>query len=114
MIVLNTVIVCIYYTDKKQYVMSVKKYVGYSKVMIFCDVFAGFLRWAVAGFMIGTLAVLTIIMTSLGKYIMFSALSLNVPTVIISLVMVSLTALVFTVISVFRIYRGDISRSIRE
>ena len=88
--------------------------IGYSKVMIFCDVFAGFLRWAVAGFMIGTLAVLTIIMTSLGKYIMFSALSLNVPTVIISLVMVSLTALVFTVISVFRIYRGDISRSIRE
>ncbi len=113
MICMNIVILCMYYTDKKQYTISVKKFLGYSKLMIFGDIFGGFLRWSAIGFGLGVGMVLLIILTPLKDFAMFGALSLNLPTVIFSFICTALLALIFSAISIIRAFNRDTSEAIR-
>ena len=114
MIILNIIIVCIYYTDRRQYVTAVKKFIGYSKSMIFGGIFAGFLKLAAIGFAIGALITLIITVTPAKEIQMFGALSLNLPTVLFSVAVTACLAFIFAVIAVNRTYSRDTSDVIRE
>ncbi len=114
MIILNVIIVCIYYTDRRQYVTAVKKFIGYSKSMIFGGIFAGFLKLAAIGFAIGALITLIITVTPAKEIQMFGALSLNLPTVLFSVAATACLAFIFAVIAVNRTYSRDTSDVIRE
>ncbi len=114
MIILNVIIVCIYYTDRRQYVTAVKKFIGYSKSMIFGEIFAGFLKLAAIGFAIGALITLIITVTPAKEIQMFGALSLNLPTVLFSVAATACLAFIFAVIAVNRTYSRDTSDVIRE
>ena len=114
MIILNIIIVCIYYTDRRQYVTAVKKFIGYSKSMIFGGIFAGFLKLAAIGFAIGALITLIITVTPAKEIQMFGALSLNLPTVLLSVAATACLAFIFAVIAVNRTYSRDTSDVIRE
>ena len=113
MIAVNIVIVCIYYTDKKNYTIAVKKFIGYTKGMVFGDIFAGFLRWAAIGFGIGVACVIAVLVTPLKEYAMLEVLALNVPTLLISFFSTAFLALVFAAIAIDRTYRQDTSETIR-
>ena len=113
MIILNIIVVCIYYTDKRQYAIGVKKFIGYGRGMVFGDIFAGFIKWAVTGFALGAAVTALIIYTPIGEYIMFRALALNLPTVVLSLAATAFLALFFAVIAINRTYRRDTSEIIR-
>jgi len=113
MIILNIIVVCIYYTDKRQYAIGVRKFIGYSRGMVFGDIFAGFIKWAVTGFALGAAVTALIIYTPIGEYIMFRALALNLPTVVLSLAATAFLALFFAVIAINRTYRRDTSEIIR-
>jgi hypothetical protein len=114
MIILNVIIVCIYYTDRRQYVTAVKKFIGYSKSMIFGGIFAGFLKLAAIGFAIGALITYIITVTPAKEIQMFGALSLNLPTLLFSVAATALLAFLFAVIAVNRTYSRDTSDVIRE
>ena len=114
MIILNIIIVCIYYTDRRQYVTAVKKFIGYSKSMIFGGIFAGFLKLAAIGFAIGALITYVITVTPAKEIQMFGALSLNLPTVLFSVAATACLAFIFAVIAVNRTYSRDTSDVIRE
>ena len=114
MIILNIIIVCIYYTDRRNYVIGVKKFIGYSRSIIFGEIFAGFLKLAAIGFAIGALITLIITVTPAKDVSMFKALSLNLPTVLLSVAATALLALLFAVIAVNRTYSRDTSDVIRE
>ena len=113
MIILNIIIVCIYYTDRRQYVTGVKKFIGYSKSMIFGEIFAGFLKLAAAGFALGALITFIITVTPAKDISMFSALSLNLPTVLFSVAATAALAFLFALIAVHRTYSRDTSEIIR-
>ncbi len=113
MIAINIIIVCIYYTDKKHYTVAVKKFIGYSKGMVFGDIFAGFLRWASVGYGIGVAIIITILLTPLKDFIMFKTLSLNIPTILISFIATALLALIFAAIAINRTYNRDTSEVLR-
>lgn len=55
-----------------------------------------------------------IIYTPIGEYIMFRALALNLPTVMLSLAATALLALFFAVIAINRTYSHDTSEIIRK
>ena len=113
MIAINIIIVCIYYTDKKHYTVAVKKFIGYSKGMVFGDIFAGFLRWAAVGYGIGVAIIITILLTPLKDFIMFKTLSLNLPTILISFLATAFLALIFAAIAINRTYNRDTSEVLR-
>ena len=113
MIAINIIIVCIYYTDKKHYTVAVKKFIGYSKGMVFGDIFAGFLRWAAVGYGIGVAIIITILVTPLKDFIMFETLSLNLPTILISFLATAFLSLIFAAIAINRTYNRDTSEVLR-
>jgi|GEM_PF-1648558 len=113
MIAINIVIVSIYYTDKKQYTISVKKFLGYSRTMIFIDLFTGFLYRAFIGFAIGVAIIFAVILSPLHDSLMFRALSLNLPTVIFSFGCTVLLTFIFALIAINRTYNRDTSEVLR-
>lgn len=114
MIGLNIIIICIYYTDKKQYTIGVKKFLGYSRKMIFIDLFAGFFFRASIGFAIGMTIIFAVISSPLSDSLMFRALSLNIPTVIFSFGCTVLLTFIFAMISINRMFNRDTSEVIRS
>lgn len=113
MIAINIIIVCIYYTDKKNYTVAVKKFIGYSKGMVFFDIFANFLLWASIGYGIGVTAVITILLTPLKDLLIFTALELNLTIILISFFATALLALIFAAIAINRTYNRDTSEVLR-
>lgn len=113
MIVLNIIIVCIYYTDKQHYTVAVKKLIGFSKSMVFGDIFINFLLWASIGYGIGIVGVITILVTPLKDLLIFTALVLNIPIILISLFVTAFLSLISAAIVINRTYNHDTSKVLR-
>jgi len=113
LLILNTAVYAIYFADSRKKIITVKKVLGYSQTMVFCDLFIIFAEIAAISFIFGNLIMTVLSKTILSAVKMFQYYTINISIVSLSFLAVILTCCFFTFISLVKTYRNDTSEFIR-
>lgn len=109
-LVLNIMITAFYYAKRKEYMTAVKKLTGYSQPLLIFEAIREYMIYAVIGFVIG---IIGLILASKTEVFLSSELSyfsdISVPTVLLTLVLISALSLIVVTIPVMRIFKTDTS-----
>ena len=107
LILISFIVFCIYYIDRILHIMNIKLFIGYSKIMILADTAGQFVSLSALAYVIGNGIMLLLSRTVLSKIALFSAFSINLPILSVSFGLLMLTALIFSLIAVYRAFRGS-------
>ena len=106
LVLFTALIFAVYYINENFRVFDVKKLIGYSKTMIFADTLFEFLIISTAAYITGSLILFISAKTVMGKYLLFSSLSLSFPVLGMSYCGVLILAVVLSVIALHKTFRG--------
>ncbi len=106
LVLFTALIFAAYYINENFRVFDVKKLIGYSKSMIFADTLFEFLVISTASYIAGTAILFICAKTVMGKYLLFSSLSLNFPVLGMSYCGVLILAVILSVIALHKTFRG--------
>lgn len=107
LIFLTMVVFCIYYIDKIKLIINIKKFLGYSRSIIFTDTAAQFIVISTAAFASGNALMWILSKTILKDFILFSAFRINLPVLTFSFGMIILISFIFSVIAINKAFRGS-------
>ena len=107
LIALTAVVFGIYYIDKIKHIINVKKFLGYSKIMIFADTAGSFIFISTIAFAVGNAAMWVLSKTLLKDFILFSAFRINLPVLTFSFGIILLIAFLFSVFAINKSFRGS-------
>jgi len=107
LISLTAIVFGIYYTDKIKLIINIKKFLGYSKSIIFTDTAAQFIVISTAAFASGNALMWILSKTILKDFILFSAFRINLPVLTFSFGMIILISFMFSVIAINKAFRGS-------
>ena len=113
MIFLTTSVFCIYYIDKIKNIINIKKFIGYSKIMIFADTSAQFIFLSTVAFSIGNGIMMILAKTIFKDVALISAYQINLPVLVFSFGTMLLISFLFSVIAINKAYRGS-SRDLKK
>ncbi|MBE6896348.1 MAG: ABC transporter permease [Ruminococcaceae bacterium] len=107
LVYLTATVFCVYYLDKIQHIINVKKFLGYSKIMIFADTAGSFIFISTIAFAVGNAAMWVLSKTLLKDFILFSAFRINLPVLTFSFGMILLIAFLFSILAINKAFRGS-------
>ena len=107
LISLTAIVFGIYYTDKIKLIINIKKFLGYSRSIIFTDTAAQFIVISTAAFASGNALMWILSKTILKDFILFSAFRINLPVLTFSFGMIILISFIFSVIAINKAFRGS-------
>lgn len=114
MFILIILIITLYYIDKNEYKISVKKLCGATKINIFIDITSKFIIMTTIGFILG-ITFLNIIMNSLFAGSEEASLSeLNIGIILISYISILCISVLLSIIPVIRAFKIDTSIILKE
>ncbi|MBQ4628706.1 MAG: hypothetical protein IJB44_06480, partial [Clostridia bacterium] len=113
MIFLTTSVFGIYYIDKIKNIINIKKFIGYSKIMIFADTSAQFIFLSTVAFSIGNGIMMILAKTIFKDVALISAYQINLPVLVFSFGTMLLISFLFSVIAINKAYRGS-SRDLKK
>lgn len=111
---INSIVFCSYYVLKQKHIISVKKFVGFSKGLLLFDTFLAFMLLAGASFVAGNLIMTILTRTVLSKIELFDLYTLDLRTLIVSFIGTAILALVFSAISIHDSFSKDSSEYLRQ
>lgn len=107
LIVLTAVVFGVYYIDKVKHIINVKKFLGYSRIMIFADTAGSFMFISTIAFAVENAAMWILSKTIFKDVILFSAFRINLPVLAFSFGMILLVAFLFSVFAINKSFRGS-------
>ena len=107
MILLTSLVFGAYYINENMRIYDVKKLVGYSKIMILTDNLTEFVIISTAAFAAGNLLLFVTSKTVLSGILFFNSISFNFPVIATSYLGIVLISVIFSVIAVYRAFRGN-------
>ncbi|MBO5299902.1 MAG: ABC transporter permease [Clostridia bacterium] len=110
---LNVAVFSAYYVDRQKHIVSVKKMIGFSKLMIVFDVVLDFVKIAFGGFWIGWVSIVLSSRTILKNIEMFSVVQPSFDITMVSLFITVIAFIVVAVWAVFCTYNKDTSEMLR-
>ena len=110
---LNVAVFSAYYVDRQKHIVSVKKMIGFSKLMIVFDVVLDFVKIAFGGFWIGWVSIVLSSRTILKNIEMFSVVQPSFDITMVSLFITVIAFIVVAVWTVFCTYNKDTSEMLR-
>lgn len=113
LIILTAIVFSVYYIDKIRHILNVKKFLGYSKGMIFADTAGQFILLSVIAYILGNGIMLALSKTALKDVTLFSVFSVNLPVLSFSLGALLLIAFLFSLLAIYRSFRGT-ARDLRR
>ncbi len=112
--VINSIVFSSYYLLKQKHILSVKKFLGYSKKLILADTFLYFLVLVVISFVVGNLTMSVLSQTVLSQIELFDLYVLDIRALGLSLIGTAILALIFSIIAVNQTYSKDTSQLLRN
>ncbi|MBQ4627722.1 MAG: ABC transporter permease [Clostridia bacterium] len=107
LILLTVIVFSVYYIDKIKYIINVKKFIGYSRWMIFADTAVQFISISSLSFFVGNGLMLLASKTLLNDVELFSDFQINFPILALSYGVLLLLSFVFSVIAINKAFRGS-------
>ena len=110
---LNCIVFALYYVDKTKYQTFVKKFIGYTKTMVFIDTLKSFLGIAAISFVSGNAIMYALTTTLFSGMEILKYYKINIGVLIISFSVITALCCIFTIFSLIRTYRNDTSELLR-
>lgn len=107
LVYLTAIVFCIYYLDKIQHIINIKKFLGYSKIMIFTDTSGQFISISTIAFTFGNFLIWILSKTVFKDVVLFSAYKVNMPVLLSSYGIILLIAFLFSLIAINKSFRGS-------
>jgi len=107
LIIITSVVFCIYFIDKIKHIINVKKFLGYSKKMILLDTSAQFITLSSLAYLVGNAVMFAISRTLLNDITLFSAFQINLQVLFFSYGMILLISVLFSIFAINKAFRGS-------
>ena len=106
LIILTSIVFSVYFIDKLTKIINVKKFIGYSKIMILADTAAQFILLSSVAFIAGNGIMLLLSQTALKNAVLFAAFAINLPILTLSFGSLILIAFALSLLAVYRSFAG--------
>lgn len=110
---LNCIVFALYYVDKTKYQTFVKKFIGYTKTMVFIDTLKSFLGIAAIAFVSGNVIMYALATTVFSEMEILKYYRIDIGVITISFLVITALCCIFTIFSLIRTYRNDTSELLR-
>lgn len=110
---INSIVFSSYYVLKQKHIISVKKFIGFTRGILLLDTFLSFMSLVGVSFIIGNLIMTILTQTVLSQVELFDLYTLDLRTLIVSFIGTAILALIFSAIAIHDTFTKDTSETLR-